>query len=479
MLILKKILSIALVIILLVSSLAYAAPLNEIYEIIEARYIDEVDSAALRATAPEDLHVYLADPYSSYLSPKQLVKFLEEFSGGYGGIGIQIIQHGEDILILSVYPGSPAEKAGLRAGDVIISVEGFTVKSLPLSEVADLIRGEVATSVILEVRRDSTILKRLIFREQVDSPTVYSELMGDIGYIWIQSFSENTPQLFRNKLAALRQANPRGYILDLRDNPGGSLPAVLETAADFLPAGPLVILHDRYGIEEIYFNFNDGEALPNLVVLVNENSASAAEILAGAIQDYEAGIIMGEQTFGKASVQTLFMLSDGGGLKLTTSRYLTAKGQSIDKIGLAPDVAVTGFEEQFNAAVRLIRGATSTLVFQIGSDNAWFTGGDIISYAKPFINGGRSYVPLRLLAETMGANVVWSQAKRTVTISKGFRIIEIPVGQGQARLNGQFYAMDTPILKEDRVFLPARAVAEALGGSVWWDGKKKEVIIAW
>ncbi|MBS4030286.1 MAG: PDZ domain-containing protein [Clostridiales bacterium] len=480
MLTLKKLLAVVLILsILLASSLAFAAPLDEIYGIIEAHYIEEVNSRALRATALEDLGKFLNDPYSNYFSKEQLTHFFEGLSGEYGGIGVQIIQDGNDTVILSVFPGSPAEKAGIKSGDIIVSVDGFVVTGLPLSEVANLIRGDIGTSVVLELRRGSTIIKRIIFREQVDSPTVQSELMGDIGYIWIHTFSENTPKLFRNKLAALRQANPRGYILDLRDNPGGSLGAVLDVAEEFLPAGPMIIMNDRYGIEEVYGNIRDGAALPNLIVLVNGNSASASEILAGAVQDYQAGTLLGDQTFGKASVQTFFVLSDGSGLKLTTARYLTAMGQAIDKIGLTPDLVVSGFEEQLNEAVRRIRSTTSTLVFRIGSDNAWSTAGDIAVDAKPFIDRSRSYVPIRLLAETMGAGVTWNQSTKTVTIKKGFNVLEIPVGTSEASLNGKPYAMDTPILKEGRTFLPARAVAEALGGRVWWDAGKKEVVVAW
>lgn len=480
MLNLKKLLSVILILsVLLASSLAFAVPLDEIYGIIEAHYIEEVNSRALRATAPEDLEEFLNDPYSNYFSPAQLTEFFEGLSGEYGGIGVQIIQDGNDTVILSVFPGSPAEKAGIKAGDIIVSVDGLVTTGLPLSEVADIIRGEIGTSVILELRRSSTTIKRIIFREQVDSPTVQSELMGDIGYIWIHTFSENTPKLFRNQLAALREANPRGYILDLRDNPGGSLGAVLDVAEEFLPAGPMIIMHDRYEIEEVYGNIRDGAALPNLIVLVNGNSASASEILAGAIQDYKAGTVLGEQTFGKASVQTFFVLSDGSGLKLTTARYLTAKGQAIDKIGLTPDLAVSGFEEQLDAAVRRIRSTTSTLVFRIGSNNAWFTAGDVAVDAKPFIDKGRSYVPIRLLAETMGANVTWDQSTQTVTIHKGSNLLEIPIGNRDALLNGKSYTMDTPILKNGRTFLPARAVAEALGGRVWWDAGKKEVVVAW
>ena len=190
--------------IILASSLAFAAPLDEIYGIIEAHYIEEVDSRTLRATALEDLEEFLNDPYSNYFSIEQLMQFFESLSGEYGGIGVQIIQDGNHAVIHSVYPGSPAEKAGLKAGDIIVGVDGVVVTGLPLSDVADIIRGEVGTSVVLELRRGTITMKRIIFREQVDSPTVQSELMGDIGYIWIHAFSENTPKLFRNKLAALR-----------------------------------------------------------------------------------------------------------------------------------------------------------------------------------------------------------------------------------------------------------------------------------
>lgn len=477
----KKILAIIVVLaIILAPATAFAVPLDEFYGLIETHYIEEVDSRALRNVAPSDISEFLNDPYSSYYSPNELLMFMDDFMGIYSGVGIQIQMAEDEVYILDVHPGSPAEKAGIKLGDTIISIDGTPVAGMNLYEVSDLIRGEEGTSVVLEVRRGTTILKRLITREQIDSPTVRSELMGDIGYLWIHTFSDNTPKLFHRELEKLRIAEPRGYIIDLRDNPGGSLAAVLDMAEEFLPAGPMITINDRFNQVEVYGNLQNGTELPNLVVLVNGQSASASEILAGAVQDYAVGTLLGEQTFGKASVQTFFVLSDGSGLKLTTARYLTAKGQAIDKKGLTPHVEVTGYQEQMDAAINLIRTTTSTLVFRVGSDSAWFTSGDVTVDAMPFIEESRSYVPIRLLAETMGASVLWDEEEKTVTMQKGLTILEIPVNGSMSTLDGNEYSMDTPpIIRDDRTFLPARAVAEALGGRVWWDAGKKEVVVAW
>jgi carboxyl-terminal processing protease len=476
---LKKLLTATLTFLLILAPVfAYAVPLDEFYGIIETQYIEPVDSRALRQITPDELGEFLGDPHSAYYTPEKFRYFMENYVGD-GGVGIQIYEDGNEIKILLVHPDSPAAKAGLLAGDVIVSVDGTAVAGMSLLEVADLIRGAEGTSVTLELQRGTLTMRRILVRKQLETSTVLSESMGDIAYLSLYAFTDSTPAQFRRSLADLRATSPRGYILDLRDNPGGILDAVLKITEEFLPAGPMIIVRDRYGTEEAYGNMADGEALPNLVVLVNENSASGAEVLAGAIQDYGAGVILGEPTFGKASVQTVFMLSDGSGLKLTTARYATPGGQEIDKIGLSPDVAVSGYEDQLETAIHLIRSTTRTIVFRIGSETAWTTAGNRVSDVSPFIENGRSYVPIRLLAETMGAYVNWDPVSRAVTLEKEDTTLTISTNGGTSLLNGEAYTMETPLIRGDRTFLPARAVANALGGQVWWDANVKEVVVAW
>ncbi len=465
---------------LLASTAAWAAPLDEIYQIIETVYVDEVDSEALRAADPADIGKVLNDPHTAYFSPDDFAAFMEGYFGTFGGIGTAIVQEEEATLIQTVFPGSPAQKAGLMPGDVIVAVDDVSVQGMPLDMVATLIRGEEGTKVNILIRRGSTELNKLIVREIIVIPTMSSFMLGDVAYLGIHSFSEQTPDAFKIELAELQKNNPRGYIIDLRDNPGGSLDAVLEIADRILPAGPRIWVRDRFGNEDSYDNMEAGSLLPNLAVLINNGSASGSEILAGAVQDYAVGTIIGEQSYGKASVQTIFMLSDNSGLKVTTARYYTAKNQSIDKVGLTPDILVESYPEQLETALRQVRSASPTLVFAIGSKSAWSTAGDLQLDASPYIEDGRSYIPVRALGEAMGAEVLWDADNRTAVLQKDGLEIEIPIGQSQGLLNGEpFELLGSAQLRDSRTYVPARAVAEALGGRVWWDDVHHEVVIDW
>jgi carboxyl-terminal processing protease len=477
----RRFLAVILVLLLLCLPVAgWAVPLEEIYDIIETFYVDEVDAEKLRATGPGELGTVLGDPYTVYFTPEEFQLFLEVYYGTYSGIGIIAVQRDEITVVKAVFPGTPAESAGLLPGDIILSVDGKSAAGKSLDHVVSLIRGEPGTTVELELQRGNQILQRSMVRGNIAAPTVYSTLMGDVAYLSLSGFNEQTPDSFRKHLFHLKQFDPRGYILDLRDNPGGSVDAVLQVAAQILPRGPLVSLRDRYGNEEIFINQNGADPLPNLIVLINGSSASSAEILAGAIEDYEAGLLVGEQSFGKASVQTVFLLSDDSGLKVTTARYYTPAGRSINGTGLTPGVIVTADAGQLFKALEIIRSTSPTLVFSIGSGVAWTTEGNLPIDSPPYIEGSRAFVPLRLLAQAAGAEISWNKDSLTATLRTKSTEIKIPVGYTSGLRDGmEFGLLGTAILKEGRVFVPVRAVSGMLGGRIWWNGSKQEVIIAW
>lgn len=480
----KRSLLIVLVMLLLLAAPAGApaAPLEEVYDIINTFYldIDQVDWDELVKAELSDLGRVLGDPYTVYYPQSEFYEFLRDFYGTYSGVGMVLSQEAGKTVIREVFPGTPAERAGLKAGDIIVSVDGTPALGLTLEEVVLLIRGEPGTALKLELKRDNLVFERGVVREDISVPTVASALLGDVGYLAIYSFSEQTPAHFRQKLSQLLQQKPRGFILDLRDNPGGVLGAVLAVAEELLPAGPVVTLRGRYGFEEVYRNTRGAAPLPNLVVLINGGSASSAEILAGAIEDYRVGVLMGEPTFGKASVQTVFLLSDGSGLKVTTGRYYTPLGRSVNKTGLVPAIAVPTLDGQLAAALAYIRSASPTIVYTIGMDTAWYRGSDLRLSGRPYLEGGRSYVPLRELAEAMGATVLWDSGTRTATLKTVWTEIKIPAGLPRGQQDGrEFDLTGRAIIKDGRVFVPARAVAEALGGRVYWHGSAWEVIVTW
>lgn len=312
------------------------------------------EPSRLAEGAIQGMLLALGDGYASYYPPDRYLDFLSEVEGEFGGIGARISVENAAIVIFNTLPGSPAERAGLLPGDMILSVDGTSTRGMALEAVADLIRGEPGTKVTLEINRAGigvTLVE--IVRELIRLVSVESEQLPDgVGYIRILSFDADTSEEFREHLVSLKEAGARGLVLDLRDNPGGLLGEVIQVAESFLMPGDVVLYVDRAsrGLDSYraYAELLDPMgSLPEpnhpqwtgpMVVLVNERSASGAELLAGALQDYGRGTLVGTRTYGKGSVQSIFDLVNEGGLKLTTAKDMTGKGRDFDGIGLTPDV---------------------------------------------------------------------------------------------------------------------------------------------
>ena len=289
----------------------------------------------------------LGDPYSVYYTEEELNELLTDTAGVYYGIGAYVSLD-EDLKlprISGVIPGTPAENAELQIDDIIYEVDGNSTEGLELDEVVSMIKGPEGTRVHLTLLRGS---KREevgvdVPRSAVEVPTINTKLLGekeDIGYIQITEFDEVTPDQFAEGMAELRADNIRGLIIDLRSNPGGSLQAVCDIARQILPKGLIVYTVDRDGNRENYSCDGQHKIDIPVVVLVNQYSASASEILSGAIKDYELGKLVGMTTFGKGIVQRIFDLKDGTAVKLTVSNYFTPNGNNIHGIGISPDVEV-------------------------------------------------------------------------------------------------------------------------------------------
>ena len=298
-------------------------------EMIEGMYAGVIDS--------------LGDPYSVYYTEEEWQALMADTEGIYYGIGAMVSL---DVTtgfarISGVIAGTPAEEAGLRENDVIYMVDGELTQGYELTEVTAMIKGEEGTSVHLTIYRDGEddYLEMDVMRRKIESPTVNYEMMDDdIGYIQITEFDEVTADQFAEALATVKGSGARGLILDLRSNPGGSLPVVVDIARAILPEGLIVYTEDKYGKREEYTCDGRNELDIPLVVLINGNSASASEILAGAIKDYGKGTLIGTTTFGKGIVQRVLPLTDGTALKLTISSYYTPKGNNIHGIGIDPDI---------------------------------------------------------------------------------------------------------------------------------------------
>ncbi|MDH7479049.1 MAG: S41 family peptidase [Syntrophomonadaceae bacterium] len=323
--------------------------LSRIYQVIhylKTESLYPVDNNSLVEGALRGIVKSTQDPYSAYLTPEEYNELNVRIRGSFGGLGIVIGKREGSLLILAPpYPGTPAEKAGLKQGDIISYIDDRDTQEMDADTAATLMRGEPGSRVVLKIKRNGyqDLIEVPIIRETINIPTVQSRILDQdprIGYISLSSFSLNTGADLHKELAKVIGPGVKGLILDLRNNPGGELGAAIEVAAHFVPKGPVVRIVDRTGKEEVHGA--DGRQTVNLplVVLVNEMSASASEIVAGAIKDRKAGILVGSKTYGKGLVQVIYPLKDGAGLKLTTSKYLTPEGNDIDQKGITPDIVV-------------------------------------------------------------------------------------------------------------------------------------------
>ena len=308
---------------------------------IEAQYVQEVEKDQLIGGAISGMVRSLGDPHSVYLEPKLYSQLKADTSGAFGGIGVYMSFKDGGVQILSVIPDGPGEKSGLQAGDSILAVDSEPVSEIGYEEVALKIRGEVGVPVNLLIHREGEEDKTYtITREVIKVQTVASTMIDDkLGYIRISNFSEGTGKEFKAALKTLEGENMKGLILDLRQNPGGVIPSCVEVAREIVPAGPIVSVIQRDGTKEVYMSDLEKPKFP-IVVLLNQNSASASELLAGALQDTKAAVVVGMKSYGKGSVQTVIPMFRDDGLKLTIAKYYTPNGRSIDGVGIVPDFEI-------------------------------------------------------------------------------------------------------------------------------------------
>lgn len=324
---------------------------GEIEELINAYYLDEIDGQKVEDTMYTGMVAGLEDPYSVYYSKEELESMEESISGAYSGIGATLTQDPDtgELSVVSCFDGTPAQEAGLQPGDVITGWNGKSVEGIELSELVSKIKTDPEEQLTLEIERDGETLEVELTRREVQIPTVeYEMLDNQIGYIRLVEFDEVTADQFKEALEDLENQNMEKLIIDVRNNPGGVLQVVCDMLDQLLPEGLIVYTEDKNGNRKEYTSDEEHQFTKPLAVLANENSASASEIFAGAIQDYGIGTIVGTTTFGKGIVQRNFYLSDGTGVKLTVAKYYTPKGHDIHKKGITPDVEIELDEELKN-----------------------------------------------------------------------------------------------------------------------------------
>ncbi len=348
---------------LLASDYKHFGNLIKVITLVRSQYLQPVNSTQLVDGAIKGMVDSLEDPYSVYLEPKTYSQLKDQIKGSFGGLGILVGIKEQKLTVVRAYQGTPAFEAGIEAGDVIIKIDDSDARGIDLETAIKLIKGPVGSPVTLTIIRQGNPEPREfpLIREEISVPTVEGHVLSGtkIGYIIISQFTERTADEMKGTLNKLQGENITGLILDLRDNPGGELGAAVNVAKNFIPKGPIVFIDYRVGRDQEFSSEGRTVEQP-LIVLINGGSASASEILAGAVKDTGAGTLVGTKTFGKGIVQTVFPLNNGAGLKLTTARYLTPNKNDINQKGVEPDVQVQPLEDksrdlQLDRAVELIK----------------------------------------------------------------------------------------------------------------------------
>ena len=344
---------------------------GEVLDKINKEYVDEINQSESMDSAINGLLQSL-DPYSAYMSPESFDEMQTETSGEFGGLGIEVTMESGVVKVISPIDDTPASKAGIKAGDYIVKINGTQVQGKSLSDAVDLMRGLVGTSIELTIRRrgEKKALTFNIVREVIQIQSVKADLLEkSIGYIRLTSFNENSGKQIKREINKLEKNKAiKSYILDLRNNPGGLLSQAIKISDYFLNNGEIVSTKSRKKSENRKWFAQKGDLTNGkaLIVLINYGSASASEIVAGALKDHKRAILIGENSFGKGSVQSIIPLKNNGAIRLTIAKYYLPSGKSISEVGVSPDIEVTEegdnfrikteTDNQLNYAIKLLNG---------------------------------------------------------------------------------------------------------------------------
>ncbi len=325
---------------------------GEVLEKINKEYVDEINQSESMDAAIDGLLQSL-DPYSAYMSPEIFNEMQTETSGEFGGLGIEVNMESGVVKVISPIDDTPASRAGIKAGDYIIKIDDIQVQGKSLSEAVDLMRGPVGSSIILTVRRigQKKALTFEIIREIIQIKSVKADLLkNNVGYLRLTSFNENSGDQIREQIREFeKNGDINSYILDLRNNPGGLLSQAIRISDFFLDNGEIVSTKSRKASENRKWFAKKGDLIggKTLVVLINYGSASASEIVAGALQDHKRAIILGENSYGKGSVQSIIPLKNKGAIRLTVAKYYLPSGKSISEVGVSPDIEIDEDTDEF------------------------------------------------------------------------------------------------------------------------------------
>ena len=344
---------------------------GEVLEKIQNEYVEEIDQAETMDAAINGILQSL-DPYSAYMNPEIFAESMTDTSGKFGGLGIEVTMESGVVKVISPIDDTPASKAGVKSGDYIVRINGEQVQGKTLMEAVNLMRGPIGSSIEITIRRKGLKKAKIIkiIREVIEVKSVdYKLVKNNIGYLRLKTFNENSSSQLKKAILKIEKNKKLvGYIFDLRNNPGGLLSQAIKISDFFLENGEIVSTKGRKNRENRKFFAKKGDKINGkpLIVLINNGSASASEIVAGALQDHKRAILLGETTFGKGSVQSIIALKNGGAIRLTVSKYYLPSGKSISEVGVIPDIKVeekdenflinTASDNQLSHAVKLLNG---------------------------------------------------------------------------------------------------------------------------
>ena len=343
---------------------------SEVLDKINKEYVEEVNQSESMDAAINGVLQSL-DPYSAYMTPEMFKEMKTETSGEFGGLGIEVSMEAGVVKVISPIDNSPASKVGVKAGDYIVKINDIQVQGKSLSEAVELMRGPIGSKIEITVRRIG-VKKALTFeiiRDIIKVASVKSKIINDVGYLRLTSFNENSSEQVKEKIKKFKKSKKvKKYILDLRNNPGGLLSQAIKITDFFLDHGEIVSTKSRKKLENRKWFDKKGDLIngKSLIVLINYGSASASEIVAGALKDHKRAILLGEETYGKGSVQSIIPLQNKGAIRLTVSKYYLPSGESISEVGVTPDIEIaessddfkinTKTDNQLDFAVKLLAG---------------------------------------------------------------------------------------------------------------------------
>lgn len=391
--------------------------LQEVLNYLDAYNIEGAERQQFLENAIRGMVYTLEDPYSDYFTEEELQDFEHGLNQEYIGIGVTLRYHNNNLYVTAVMAGSPASSAGIKQNDIITKVDGQAVTGL---ESVSLISGKEGSIVKLTIHRDNKTLIVPITRGQFSIPSVTSTMIPStrIGYIAISSFSETSDQEFNREFDKLRNAGMKTVVIDLRDNLGGYVEASYNIAKRFIKNGTLMYVSDQSGdLQEVRITDGENIDMP-VIILTNELTASASEILTAALHDNQVATVIGAQTYGKARIQSLFSLSNGGSLKLTIQRYLTPNKLDFNEIGLAPDIEVSSSSPASQLITGLYKAGLRNIEINASSSSFMINGINLEGqYIDVIQKGDKIYVPARILGSLLNSSVTWDAKNKKIVIS--------------------------------------------------------------